>query len=145
MIKTYSYTDNTQLSPHFNAREFRCKCGKEHDFQIDDDLITKLEQSYLSGPADPRLYGLPNIVRADAIRESASCDGVRSGTVTVLSLSWAFSRGQHSSMNNMTSLFIRFQLFFQSPEVSSWHRYTCYGNNSSARTGFPLRGLPRNG
>lgn len=46
MIKTYSYTDNTQLSPHFNAQEFRCKCGKEHDFQIDDDLITKLETLY---------------------------------------------------------------------------------------------------
>ena len=43
MIKTYGYTDNTQLSPHFNAQEFRCKCGKEHDFQIDDELITKLE------------------------------------------------------------------------------------------------------
>ena len=46
MIKTYGYTDNTQLSPHFNAQEFRCKCGKEHDFQIDDDLITKLETLY---------------------------------------------------------------------------------------------------
>lgn len=46
MIKTYGYTDNTQLSPHFNAQEFRCKCGKEHDFQIDDDLITKLEALY---------------------------------------------------------------------------------------------------
>ena len=43
MIKTYNYTDNTQISPHFNAQEFRCKCGKAHDFQIDDDLITKLE------------------------------------------------------------------------------------------------------
>ena len=48
MIKTYNYTDNTQLSPHFNAQEFRCKCGKEHDFQIDDDLITKLEALYAS-------------------------------------------------------------------------------------------------
>ena len=46
MIKTYSYTENTQLSPHFNAQEFRCKCGKAHDFQIDDDLITKLEALY---------------------------------------------------------------------------------------------------
>ena len=46
MIKTYGYTDNTQLSPHFNAQEFRCKCGKAHDFQIDDDLITKLEKLY---------------------------------------------------------------------------------------------------
>ncbi|MBQ8921529.1 MAG: hypothetical protein IJ060_05135 [Oscillospiraceae bacterium] len=46
MIKTYGYTDNTQLSQHFNAQEFRCKCGKAHDFQIDDDLITKLEALY---------------------------------------------------------------------------------------------------
>ncbi|MBR3417476.1 MAG: hypothetical protein IKG82_02150 [Oscillospiraceae bacterium] len=46
MIKTYGYTDNTHLSPHFNAQEFRCKCGKAHDFQIDDDLITKLEALY---------------------------------------------------------------------------------------------------
>ena len=46
MIKTYNYTDNIQLSPHFNAQEFRCKCGKTHDFQIDDDLITKLEALY---------------------------------------------------------------------------------------------------
>lgn len=46
MIKTYGYTDNIQLSPHFNAHEFRCKCGKTHDFQIDDDLITKLEALY---------------------------------------------------------------------------------------------------
>ena len=46
MIKTYGYTDNTQISPHFNAQEFRCKCGMEHDFQIDDDLISKLEALY---------------------------------------------------------------------------------------------------
>lgn len=43
MSKTYEYSDKTQLSPHFNAREFRCKCGKEHDFQIADELIDKLE------------------------------------------------------------------------------------------------------
>ena len=46
MIKTYSYSDNTQLSAHFNAKEFRCKCGKEHDFQIADELIDKLEKLY---------------------------------------------------------------------------------------------------
>lgn len=46
MSKTYGYTDKAQLSPHFNAREFRCKCGKEHDFQIADDLIEKLEKLY---------------------------------------------------------------------------------------------------
>ena len=48
MSKTYEYSDKTQLSPHFNAREFRCKCGKEHDFQIADELIEKLEKLYAS-------------------------------------------------------------------------------------------------
>ena len=43
MTRTYHHGDTTPLSPHFNAQEFRCKCGKEHDFQIDDELITKLE------------------------------------------------------------------------------------------------------
>ena len=46
MSKTYEYSDKPQLSPHFNAREFRCKCGKEHDFQIADELIDKLEKLY---------------------------------------------------------------------------------------------------
>ena len=32
MIKTYKYSDNMQITPHFNAKEFKCKCGKEHDF-----------------------------------------------------------------------------------------------------------------
>lgn len=46
MIKTYAYGDNTQLSPHFNAREFKCKCGKIHDTLISDELIEKLEALY---------------------------------------------------------------------------------------------------
>ena len=46
MSKTYEYSDKSQLSPHFNAREFCCKCGKEHDFQIADELIEKLEKLY---------------------------------------------------------------------------------------------------
>lgn len=46
MIKTYKYSDNTQLSPHFNAREFKCKCGKEHNFQVSTDLVDKLEKLY---------------------------------------------------------------------------------------------------
>lgn len=46
MIKTYSFTDDTQLTPHFNAHEFKCKCGQSHDFQISDELVTKLEQLY---------------------------------------------------------------------------------------------------
>ncbi len=46
MIKTYKYSDNTQLSPHFNAREFRCKCGKEHEILISTELVDKLEKLY---------------------------------------------------------------------------------------------------
>ena len=46
MIKTYHQGDKTQLSPHFKVSEFACKCGKPHDFQIDEELITKLEALY---------------------------------------------------------------------------------------------------
>lgn len=45
-VKNFSATDNTQLTEHFNAREFRCKCGKSHDFLISDELVSKLEQLY---------------------------------------------------------------------------------------------------
>ena len=48
MNKKYEYSDTTQLSPHFNAKEFRCKCGKEHEFMISDELIDKLEKLYAS-------------------------------------------------------------------------------------------------
>lgn len=46
MIKKYEFGDTTQLSPHFNAKEFRCKCGKEHETLISTDLIEKLEKLY---------------------------------------------------------------------------------------------------
>ena len=46
MNKKYEYSDTTQLSPHFNAKEFRCKCGKEHEFEVSDELVKKLEQLY---------------------------------------------------------------------------------------------------
>lgn len=46
MIRKYEFNDTTQLSPHFNAKEFRCKCGKEHELSIADELITKLEKLY---------------------------------------------------------------------------------------------------
>ena len=42
----YEYTDETQLSAHFNAREFRCKCGKTHDIEINPNLVTNLEKLY---------------------------------------------------------------------------------------------------
>lgn len=46
MIKTYTFTDDTQLTPHFNAHEFKCKCGQPHDFQLADELVGKLEELY---------------------------------------------------------------------------------------------------
>ncbi|MBQ6040240.1 MAG: hypothetical protein IJL32_05640 [Oscillospiraceae bacterium] len=46
MSKTYEYSDNTQLSPHFNISEFRCKCGKEHETLNNPELIKKLEKLF---------------------------------------------------------------------------------------------------
>ena len=34
------------MSPHFNVSEFRCKCGKEHDTLISDELIANLERLF---------------------------------------------------------------------------------------------------
>ena len=42
----YTYTDETQLSAHFNVREFRCKCGKTHDTELNPKLVTNLEKIY---------------------------------------------------------------------------------------------------
>lgn len=42
----YTYTDEAQLSAHFNVREFRCKCGRSHDIELNPDLILKLEKLY---------------------------------------------------------------------------------------------------
>ncbi len=44
MIRTYKSTDNTQLTAHFNTREFECKCGGNHNTKLDSDLVNKLEQ-----------------------------------------------------------------------------------------------------
>lgn len=46
MIKKYESSDNTQLSPHFNVQEFKCKCGKEHEILLNTDLVDKLEKLY---------------------------------------------------------------------------------------------------
>lgn len=46
MIKKYESGDKSQLSPHFNVQEFRCKCGKEHEILIADELVDKLEKLY---------------------------------------------------------------------------------------------------
>ena len=46
MIKTYDYNDNMKLSEHFSAGEFRCKCGKSHEFKVDDSLVSNLEKLF---------------------------------------------------------------------------------------------------
>ena len=46
MSKTYDFSDKTQLSPHFNISEFRCKCGREHETLNNPELIDKLEKLY---------------------------------------------------------------------------------------------------
>ena len=45
-VNHYDYNDSTQLSPHFNAREFRCSCGKSHETLIASELVNKLETLY---------------------------------------------------------------------------------------------------
>lgn len=46
MIKTYDFNNTTQLSPHFNVKEFKCKCGKEHEILISEELVANLEKLY---------------------------------------------------------------------------------------------------
>ncbi len=46
MIKTFKSTDKTQLTAHFNVSEFTCKCGGNHDTQLDESLVKKLEQLF---------------------------------------------------------------------------------------------------
>ena len=46
MIQRYDYNDSTQISPHFNVQEFRCKCGQSHGILISEELIEKLEKLY---------------------------------------------------------------------------------------------------
>lgn len=55
MIRTHKHGDPEQLSPHFRACEFQCKCGKGHDFQLDDELVEKLEQFFT---VVPKLFGV---------------------------------------------------------------------------------------
>ena len=46
LVNHYDYNDSTQLSPHFNAREFRCSCGGSHETLISSELVDKLESLY---------------------------------------------------------------------------------------------------
>lgn len=45
-VISYKYNDTTQLSPHFNVQEFRCKCGQSHDILISEELIQQLEKLF---------------------------------------------------------------------------------------------------
>lgn len=47
MIRTFKYDANEQLTPHFNCKEFRCKCGRKHDFQVSEELVQMLEKLYV--------------------------------------------------------------------------------------------------
>lgn len=46
MVNSYSYNDKIKLSPHFGSDEFKCKCGRNHDYNVSDELVTKLESLY---------------------------------------------------------------------------------------------------
>lgn len=46
MIKTYKFDANEQITPHFNAKEFRCKCGGKHDYKVSTELVDMLEKLY---------------------------------------------------------------------------------------------------
>ena len=43
-MKTVPHDSTEKLSEHFNAREFRCKCGKVHDTLISEELVQMLER-----------------------------------------------------------------------------------------------------
>lgn len=46
MVRTYRYEEKVQLTPHFNTSQFKCKCGKPHDFKVSDELVQNLEKLY---------------------------------------------------------------------------------------------------
>lgn len=48
MIRTFKYDANEQLTPHFNCKEFRCKCGGKHDYQVSEELVQMLEKLYVA-------------------------------------------------------------------------------------------------
>lgn len=43
MIRVLTFDSTEQLISHINAREIRCKCGKQHDTHIDVDMLEKIE------------------------------------------------------------------------------------------------------
>lgn len=45
-MSKYNYNQNKQITEHFNSNEFQCKCGRNHQFELSDDLVNKLEKLY---------------------------------------------------------------------------------------------------
>lgn len=45
-VKTFAFTDKTQLTQHFNVSEFRCKCGDKHNTLLDVALVDMLERLF---------------------------------------------------------------------------------------------------
>lgn len=43
-MSKYNYGENKQITEHFNSKEFQCKCGRNHSFEVSDDLVNKLEK-----------------------------------------------------------------------------------------------------
>lgn len=46
MVRTFKFDSNEQLTPHFNCKEFRCKCGGKHDYKVSMELVEQLEKLY---------------------------------------------------------------------------------------------------
>lgn len=46
MVKSYAHNDTTQLSPHFNVKEFKCQCGRTHDTKVSEELVANLEKLF---------------------------------------------------------------------------------------------------
>lgn len=47
-MAVYKYGDKTQISAHFKACEFQCKCSGKHDFPLDTALVEKLEKLHIA-------------------------------------------------------------------------------------------------
>lgn len=45
-VVTYSSSDKTQLTEHFNVSEFKCKCGGSHNTLISKKLVEMLEKLF---------------------------------------------------------------------------------------------------
>lgn len=45
-MSKYNYGENKQITEHFNSKEFQCKDGRNHSFEVNDKLVTKLEELY---------------------------------------------------------------------------------------------------